>query len=121
MPIQYIAPYDLITNETEYNISGSAADLLRYTNDVSGAASFITWLIVIVWFAVSLGVYMYQKRNTGQGDLPMSFATGGFIASILTILLSLIPNLVNPVIFWAVLLISSIGVITFLVSKGEKY
>jgi hypothetical protein len=74
--------------------------IFLYVNDVTGGL-FVNLLLFCLFCIVLLGSYFAQKRQTGTGDFPASFATAGFFIAGLSFLMLLIPNFIN--IFTAVI------------------
>ena len=73
MPMQYNAPYTLLTNESAYNMTQGIQTLFIYANDISNGL-FISLFLIIVWATVAGGLYVYKIRNTQQQDIVAPFA-----------------------------------------------
>ena len=84
-------PYKEISdlNGTETQI----VDLFTYS---AGVVSVLVPLILFSVFIMStLGSYFAQKRATGVGDFPGSFAVGSWITAIIAVSFSLIPDFIR--------------------------
>lgn len=108
------------TSITSYNMTEGFQTIFVYVNEVSGGI-FINFLLFIIWFGVSLGIFFSQKKMTAQGDFPMSLAVGGFVTAIITILFKLIPNLINNYTYMVVLVASTLSMLWFLSTKKDNY
>jgi len=106
-------PYELIT---ERNLSEGFHILFVYVNDITDGL-FIRLFIFSVWCIIGFGLYFSQKRAVGTGDLPMSLAVSGFISAILTVLLQLIPNLVDLFTSTVIFILAGLSVFWFLMSR----
>lgn len=108
--------YDTLTNTSRYNVSEGAQVLLVYANDITGG--LMTPLILFAFFIIiMMGSYFATKRQIGTGNLPASFTVAGFTTFGLSILMSLIPNLINPLVYVICLAISVIGLIWLMFSR----
>src|SRR3990167_10910402 len=76
------------------NSSEGIQTIFVYVNDVTDGL-FINLLLFCLFLIVVFSSYYSQKRLTGAGDFPASFATAGFLTAILSFILLLVPNLIN--------------------------
>ena len=101
---------------TERNLSEGFHILFVYVNDITDGL-FIRLFIFAVWCILAFGLYFSQKRAVGTGDLPMALAVSGFVSTILTVLLQLIPNLIDLFTSTVVFVLTGIAVFWFLMSR----
>ncbi len=65
-----------------------------YVNEIT--SGLFSRLILLAFFLIiGMGAYLFQKGDSGNGDLPGSLAIAGFVTSGLAIIFSFIPGLVN--------------------------
>jgi uncharacterized membrane protein YiaA len=57
---------------------------------------FIPLLLFAVFIIALLGTYFSSKRMNGRGDFWSSMVAASFMTSVLSVLLSLVPALINP-------------------------
>jgi len=107
--------YELISNR---NIADGFHIIFIYLNDVTGGL-FIRLFIFSIWLFITFGLFYSQKRESTKERLSSSMAVGGFITSIITILLRLIPNLIDNITFTVVIAISVLSVLYFLFHDRE--
>ena len=105
--------YPLIT---EYNLSQGMDIPFTYVNDISNGL-FIKLLLFAVWWIFVFGSYFIQKRAVGTGDFPQSLAVGGFVTTVLAIILKLIPNWVSGWTLAICIFVAVISIIIFLFSR----
>lgn len=82
---------------TEYSTVNSSEGLqvlFIYVNDVTGGL-FINMFLFALFIVAMMGSFFASKRTTGQGNLAVSFAVAGYFVAGASIILSLIPNIVN--------------------------
>jgi len=106
--------YELITAR---NLSEGLQVPFIYVNDIMGGL-FIKLLLLMVWSLVTFGLYFNQKKAIGFGDFPMAVAVAGIVTTVFTVLLKLIPGLVDTVSFAVVLIVTLLSVIWFFISRG---
>jgi hypothetical protein len=75
-------------------------------------------LVVFSFFMVVLlsGIFS-QVRREGKADTPMWFAIAGFLSFTLTIILSFIDGLMNPMVPIVTMAVMFVGVIWYMFSK----
>lgn len=83
--------YETINNR---NQSEGLHVLFQYVNDVTNGL-FGNMFLFSVFIIIAFGTYFSQRRLTGRGNFPSSFAVAGYITAITAILLYLIPNLIG--------------------------
>ncbi len=65
-----------------------------YVNDITSGL-FSRLLLFSFFLILAIGSYFAQKRSTGKGDLPSSFAIAGFLTSTAAIIMSFVDGLIN--------------------------
>lgn len=70
------------------------SDLFVYVADQ--VPIFIPMLLLSIYFIVFLGTYFGQRKISYNTDPFSSLAVAGFVTFVISLLLSLIPNLMNP-------------------------
>jgi low temperature requirement protein LtrA len=76
------------------NTSEGIQVLFSYANDVTGGL-MIKMVLVSFFLVVTFASYYSVKRTSNKDDMPVSVAVGSFLTSILAILFSLIPDMIN--------------------------
>lgn len=82
---------------TEYssvNASEGFQEIFIYVNDVTSGL-FSNMLLFSLFVITFLGSFFASKRQTGQGSMAVSFAVSGYFVFGASLLMLLIPNLVN--------------------------
>ena len=92
--------------------------IFLYINDITEGL-FIKLFIVSVWVIVAMGIYFASKISSGRGDFSMGMAVAGFVVSVMTIILSLVPGLISGWVIGTVLAVGIISIIWFLSTKNE--
>lgn len=77
----------------EVNTTKGIYTFFTYTAEI--VPIFIPLLLFAFMSIATLGSYFASVRLTNRGDLPASFASGGFVTAILATIISLIPGLIN--------------------------
>jgi len=98
---------------TEYssvNASEGLQVLFVYANDVTNGL-FINLFLFALFLITMMGSFFASKRTTGQGNLAVSFAVAGFFVAGASIILSLIPNMVNIFTVIISIVVAVIGVL----------
>lgn len=107
---------------TEYstvNSSEGLHTLFIYVNDVTSGL-FSNMLLFALFIVTLLGSFFASKRQTGSGNLAMSFAVAGYFVFGASLLMLLIPNLVNAGTVVICLVVAIIGTLWFYFGdKGE--
>ena len=76
------------------NTSSGIQTMFVYVNDVTGGL-FTRMLLLAFFLILGIASYLFQKRTTGSGDLPASFAIAGFVTSGLAIMMSFIDGMIH--------------------------
>jgi len=97
----------MITNR---NLSAGLQVPFVYVNDVTGGL-FAKLLLLMFWCLVTFGIYFNQKKAIGQGDFPMAVGVSGLTLAIFTIILRLVPGLIDGLTFAVVLIIAVLSVL----------
>lgn len=98
----------------EFNRTDASGLLLYPANTWSG---FIPLVLVGLFIISMLATFFARQRLTGKGDFIGSFAAAGFFTAIISISMSLIPDLINGLTIAVCIAIAIIGVILLLVSR----
>lgn len=108
-------PYKTIS---DVNTSAGVHTLFTYVADI--VPIFIPLLLGSFFMIGFLGTYFAQKRLTGSGDVPAAFASWTFITLILVLLMSLIENLVTPIVLTISLSLAVVGMLWLYFSRNES-
>ena len=106
-------PLELITNR---NMSEGMQVLFVYSNDITGGL-FIKLLIFAIWACTTFGLFFAMKRTQGDANFPGCMAVGGFITAIASILMKLIPGLLDTLTFTIVIVVAIVSILFFLFSR----
>jgi len=80
----------------------------------------LTPLILFALFTIiSIGSYYSAIRLSGKGDFPASFAAAGFITSIVAVMFTLIPGMINIETLAVTFVIGIIGVLWLFFSRNN--
>lgn len=82
------------TDYSTVNASEGLQVLFIYVNDVTNGL-FINMLLFALFVVTMMGSFFASKRQTGGGDIIVSFAVAGYFVAGASILLSLIPNMIS--------------------------
>lgn len=108
--------YDLITT---VNMNEGIHMLFKYLNSVTNN-NFSPLIIGMVYLVMVLGMYYSNKRVNGVSDLPIAFAVGSYVMIGFTVILSMIPYIINSKVVIEVLVLASLSTIWLYFSKkGE--
>ena len=91
------------------NTSRGVYPLFVYANEI--VPIFNPMLLFFIYFVAALGSFFAQKRLAGTSDLPASLTVAGMITSVIAILFSLIPGMIN---LGVVVLIIGITILSFI-------
>lgn len=100
----------------EVNMSEGFHIIFIYVNDLTSGL-FIKLLLFSIWAIIGFAMYFSQKKQTGRGDFPMIMAVSGFVVTILTVLLRLIPALIDKWTFAIILVVTLASIIWFFFSR----
>lgn len=91
-----------------------------FTYAVDTVPVFVPLLIFAIFIIGCVGSFFAQKRLTGRGNLPGSFAVGSWLTAIVAIVFSLIPNFIRTgtVVFCIALAI--LGTIWLYISRMDE-
>lgn len=107
--------WELITNRPLENGLGV---VFIYINDITGGL-FCNLLLVSVWLIATFGLYFASKGFEGKGDISLCLAVGGFIAAVSSILLSLVPGLINNWTLGVWVVVAVLSIAFFLSTKND--
>ena len=86
------------------------------------AVPILPGLILFGLFCVALfGSFFTQKRLTGQGNFPASFAVAGYFVTIVAFVMTRIPDIIS---MWTVaicLIVSVLGTLWFFISEKDRF
>ena len=82
--------------------------LFVYVNDVTNGM-FINMFLFCLFLITFLGNFFSMKRLTGEADIGTSFAVAGFFLVGATLILSLIPDMINTFVLTISVVISIVG------------
>lgn len=109
-------PYDIITS---VDMTGGFHVFFLYLNSVTGGY-FIPAIFFMVYVVSGLGLFYAQKRQTGNGNAPGSFAVSSFVMVGLVIFLAMIPGMVNPQLVVEVAILLVVSVLWLFFSKSSS-
>lgn len=101
---------------TEFNNTGLDG-LFLYPAEVVPA--FIPLVLFACFSIALLATYFSQKGLTGRGDFVSSFAVAGYFIAIISIVMTLTPNLINVGTLVICVSISILGTILLLISRDR--
>ena len=101
------------------NASEGIHVLFIYANDVTGGL-FINLLLFALFIITMIGSFFASRRQTGQGDIAVSFAVSGYFVAGASILLSLIPNMVNTFTVVFCVAIAIVGSLVLYLNKSSE-
>lgn len=110
-------PYKEITDMNGTNTT--ITDFFTYSAEV--VPIFVPLILFSVFLIATLGSYFAQKKATGRGDFPASFAVGSWLTAIISVVFSLIPDFIRSgtVIFcMALAILGSIWLYTSRMERG---
>lgn len=106
--------YETLANR---NQSEGFQVLFIYANDITDG-----WYLNLVLFALfmitALGSYFSMYRTRNKGDFSVSFAVAGYVTFITSLLMSLIPNLINTSIVIICFALAVVGSLWMLLSRS---
>lgn len=107
--------YELITNR---DLAEGIHVIFQYLNDITGQL-FMPLVIFLLYMVMGLGMYFAQKRQTGRGDLPVAFAVSSYIMIGFTVLIGMIPGMINGRVIIEVIVFATVGTLWLYFSKKE--
>lgn len=90
--------------------------LFVYVNDVTQGL-FSGMLLFALFIIVLMGSFYAKQRSTGRGDFPASFAAAGFITVTASLLMLLVPGLINTSVIAITVVVAIISVLTLALSN----
>lgn len=103
---------------TDWNMTEGLHTPFMYANYVSGGL-FINMLFIVIFTVVTLGVFFYQKRTTGDGDIFMAGTVGGITTLVSVTLAGLVDNLVQGYVYAIVIVVTLVFFLMFLFLKRD--
>lgn len=76
-----------------YNTSEGMHQIFYYIAET--VPGFMPLVLISFWLVATLGSFFAEKRLTGRGNIPNSAAAGSYATAVVTIMFSLIPDLVS--------------------------
>jgi len=101
----------------DVNTTAGPHTLFVYAAEI--VPSFIPMVIFAIFLIALLGSYFSQRRLTGSGDFPASFAAASFISTIIAFVMSLLPGLINNNVVIIMVVISVLSVVWLYLSRGD--
>jgi len=108
-----------MTYQTIADVNTSAGPHTLFVYAAGVVDSFIPMLIFATFVICLMGSYFSQRRLTGKGDLPASFAAASFVTTIVAFVMSLIPGLIHNSVVIVMVVVSVLGVIWLWLSRGD--
>lgn len=105
--------YQTLAEANQTGISG----LFVYVADI--VPIFIPMMLFVIGTVILLASYFSQKRLTGYGNFWGSFAVSTWIVAVLTIILSIISNLVNFLTLSVTIVLAIVGVLMIIFNKDS--
>ena len=81
---------------------------------------FIPMMLLSLFLITLFASYYAQQRARGEGNFWGSFAVSGYLVSVVSVVMSLIPDLINPFYVVVCIVIAIIGT-GILMSKDNDY
>ena len=106
------------------NLTAGLDDVLFST--AQSVPTFPIMILVFIFMVILLAGSTSQKRRTGNADVPMWFALAGFSTTMVALIMTIPPGMINGltgiVVLGAVIGISILGAVWFFFSKtrGEQ-
>lgn len=104
---------------SDVNVSQGFQTVFVYTNDVTGGL-FMNLLLFALFIITFLGSFFASKKLSGQGDMAASFAAAGFFVAGAAIILSIVPNLINPFSVIVSIAVAILGAIWLYLSRAGE-
>ena len=101
------------------NASEGIQVLFVYVNDVTSGL-FSKMFLFALFIVTLLGSYFSSKRLSGQGDIWVSFAVAGYFVVGATLLMSLIPNLIDTFTVVITIVIAIAGTLALYLNKSAE-
>jgi len=99
------------------NLSDGLHTLFTYAEDI--VPGFTGMILFALFIILLMGSYYSQRRITGKGDFPASFAASTFVVFIISIVMSLIPDFINQTYVIMTLVMATIGMIWLYLSRRD--
>lgn len=100
------------TSFSTVNASEGLQTIFVYVNDVTSGL-FSNMLLFTLFLVTFLGSFFASKRQTGSGNLAMSFAVAGYFVFGASLIMLLVPNLVNVGSVVICLVVAIVGTLWF--------
>ena len=99
----------------EFNRTGIAGLFLYPASVVS---LFIPLILFALFTITLLATYFSQRRLTGRGSFTASFAIAGYLTAVTSIVMSLIPGLINNYTMVVCVAVAVVATLILLISKN---
>jgi len=103
---------------TSYN--GSEGGFIVLQSATDSFPILPAMILLMVYMITLLSSFFSQKRLTGRGNFGGSMAAAGILTFVVSIALSLIPNIISQTYVVISLVIAIIGVVILFVTKEES-
>ena len=96
----------------EFNVTAGGYRILLYVADT--VPIFFPMVLFTIFMVIMMGTYFARKRMVGTSSFITSMAVAGYITTIISFIMMLIPNLVNGLTVAVCLVVSIISTILLL-------
>lgn len=100
-----------------FNQSEGAISLFKYTADIVPA--FIPLLLFSFFLITLLGSFFYSKRSIGRGDFYGSFAVASWLTLIISLIFTLIPNMITNTIIVPIIGLTILSTALLIINRIE--
>ncbi len=100
---------------SEVNVTGLDGILIYVTNTVP---SFIYFLLIAIFLIITMGIYLGTKKF-GSADFFAAATVGGFITTLVGIIMTIPFGMINLVVLIPVILLTIIFFIVFMIRRNR--
>lgn len=103
------------TLEESVNVSEGFHTIFLYVAEI--VPIFIPLVLFAIFIITLLGSFYSQKAITGKGDFPISFAVAGYFTAVVSLMMTLVPNLINTFTIVICIIVAVVGTLWLYLSR----
>lgn len=103
---------------SETNFSEGLYTMFQYVAEI--VPIFFPLLLFCIFIVFSVSSFLIQKQQTGRSNFFSSMVVAGYLTTIISFVMNLIPGLINPIVPVICLVVSMIMTLIFFVSKRKN-
>lgn len=102
------------------NMSGGIDSAVVNLGSSDGVTVFVPFFLLFFYCFIAFTGMIQQKARTGSADVPMWLTIGGIATTMITLVMTMIQGLINPITLGAVISITILSGFWLFMDKGRN-